>query len=136
MSGCVVKYDGKRGVSWSIKYNDAHGRQIKKVVGRESDGWTRKMAQAELDYRLGRVDLDHEAHEIGLLVNALRGREMRFGLRGRGDLSRAYAAVRKAAQELDRAETTREAREALGALHRAEDLLIAAAREERGAKVG
>ena len=38
----VIRYDGKRGVSWRIKFTDADGRQVMETVGRERDGFTRK----------------------------------------------------------------------------------------------
>jgi integrase len=51
----VVRYEGKRGVVWRIKYADAAGRQIMETLGREPE-WTRKRAKAELRERLVRVD--------------------------------------------------------------------------------
>ena len=29
----VIKYEGKRGVVWRVKYNDADGRQVKETLG-------------------------------------------------------------------------------------------------------
>lgn len=52
---CVIRYDGKRGVVWRIKYADADGRQVMETVGREPDV-TRKRAEAELRERLVRVE--------------------------------------------------------------------------------
>ena len=52
----VIKYEGKRGVVWRVKYLDAEGRQIQETLGRESDGWTKKKAQAELRERIVRVE--------------------------------------------------------------------------------
>jgi integrase len=52
----VVAYRGKRGTTWSIKYVDATGAQVWERVGRESDGVTRKQAEAELRERLVRVE--------------------------------------------------------------------------------
>lgn len=52
----VIKYDGKRGVTWKIKYVDASGRQIKETIGAERDGVTRKHAEEELRERLVRVE--------------------------------------------------------------------------------
>ena len=48
----VIRYDGKRGVSWRIKFTDASGRQVKETLGHERDGWTRKKAEVELRDRL------------------------------------------------------------------------------------
>jgi integrase len=54
----VIRYDGKRGVVWRIKYEDASGRQVKETLGSERDGWTREKARAELEERL--VDVRRE----------------------------------------------------------------------------
>lgn len=50
----VVRYDGKHGVVWRIKYTDADGKQIQETLGREPE-WTEKKANAELRERLVRV---------------------------------------------------------------------------------
>ena len=42
----VIRYEGARGVSWKIKFRDADGRQVKRTIGREADGVTRKHAEA------------------------------------------------------------------------------------------
>jgi integrase len=52
----VIRYDGKRGVVWRIKYIDAAGTQNMETLGREADGWTRKKAEAKLRERLVRVE--------------------------------------------------------------------------------
>jgi hypothetical protein len=52
----VIRYDGKRGTVWRIKYRDATGRQIKETLGPEGDGWTRQKSDAELRERLVRVE--------------------------------------------------------------------------------
>jgi integrase len=52
----VIRYEGKRGVVWRVKYVDADGRQVMETVGKEADGFTRKHAQAELRERLVRVE--------------------------------------------------------------------------------
>ena len=52
----VIKYEGARGVSWRVKYEDADGRQVMETIGRERDGVTRKQAEAELRERLVRVE--------------------------------------------------------------------------------
>jgi Phage integrase, N-terminal SAM-like domain len=49
-------YDGKRGRVWRIKYRDADDRQVMETIGRERDGVTRKVAEAELRDRLVNVD--------------------------------------------------------------------------------
>lgn len=53
---CVIRYEGARGVVWRIKYRDADGVQVKETIGRESDGTTRKQAEAALRGRLVRVE--------------------------------------------------------------------------------
>lgn len=52
----VVRYSGKRGVVWRIKYADADGRQVMETIGSEREGVTRRIAEAELRERLVRVD--------------------------------------------------------------------------------
>lgn len=52
----VIRYDGKRGVVWRIKYRDASNRQHMETLGRETDGWTEALAHAELRDRLVRID--------------------------------------------------------------------------------
>jgi integrase len=53
---CVVRYDGKRGVVFRIKYRDAAGKQVMETLGPEREGWTDKKAEAELRERLVRVE--------------------------------------------------------------------------------
>jgi len=52
----VVKYEGKRGTVWRVKYRDADGRQIQETLGRAADGWTKRKAGAELRARLTAVE--------------------------------------------------------------------------------
>jgi integrase len=52
----VIRYEGKRGVVWRIKYVDADGQQVMETVGAERDGITEKKAAAELRERLVRVE--------------------------------------------------------------------------------
>jgi integrase len=47
----VIKYPGKRGVVWYVKFRDASGRQVKERLGREDEGWTKAKARAELRAR-------------------------------------------------------------------------------------
>jgi integrase len=54
-SGCVLRREGARGVSWSVKYHDATGRQVKTVLGREPL-WNRQKAERELGKRLDAVE--------------------------------------------------------------------------------
>jgi hypothetical protein len=52
----VIRYEGKRGVVWRIKYRDATGQQVMETVGAERDGVTEKKPEAELRERLVRVE--------------------------------------------------------------------------------
>jgi integrase len=52
----VIRYDGKRGTVWRIKYRDADARQIMETLGPSREGWTEKKAEAELRERLVRVE--------------------------------------------------------------------------------
>jgi integrase/recombinase XerC len=51
MKGSVIRYDGKRGVTWRIKFTDASGKQVMETVGAERDGVTEKQALDELERR-------------------------------------------------------------------------------------
>lgn len=51
----VVRYEGKRGDVWRIKYRDAAGKQVLETLGPEPPG-TERMAQRELGKRLAAVD--------------------------------------------------------------------------------
>jgi integrase len=51
----VVRYEGKRGPVWRIKYRDAAGKQVLETLGPEPP-WTERMAQRELGKRLAAVD--------------------------------------------------------------------------------
>jgi integrase len=53
---CVIRYDGTRGVTWSLKYVDASGRQVRESLGREADGWDRRKAERALGAKLEAVD--------------------------------------------------------------------------------
>jgi integrase len=52
----VIRYDGKRGVVWRIKYADSDGRQVMETLGPEREGWTERKAEAELRERLVKVE--------------------------------------------------------------------------------
>ena len=52
----VIRYEGKRGVVYRIKYRDADGKQVMETVGAERDGVTERNAEAELRERLVRVE--------------------------------------------------------------------------------
>lgn len=51
----VVRYDGKRGVVWRVKYRDATGAQRMETIGAERDGITWKHANEALQDRLSDV---------------------------------------------------------------------------------
>jgi integrase len=51
----VVRYEGKRGPVWRIKYRDAAGRQVQETLGPEPP-WTERKAQRELGKRLAAVE--------------------------------------------------------------------------------
>ena len=55
---CVIRYAGKRGDTWFVKYRDATGRQVKEWLGKAGEGWNRKRAEAELRARLVSVERD------------------------------------------------------------------------------
>jgi integrase len=50
-NGSVIRYAGKRGVTWSIRYRDADGRRVSETLGCEVDGWDKKRAEEELEER-------------------------------------------------------------------------------------
>lgn len=56
----VIRYEGKRGVVWRIKYADATGKQVMETVGAERDGVTRKQADSELRARV--VDVERKGY--------------------------------------------------------------------------
>ena len=51
----VVRYEGKRGAVWRVKYRDAAGKQVLETLGPDPP-WTERMAQRELGKRLAAVD--------------------------------------------------------------------------------
>ncbi len=54
----VIRYDGKRGTVWRVKYRDASGKQVMETVGKASEGWTKRKAEAALRGRLTDVQRD------------------------------------------------------------------------------
>jgi integrase len=54
---CAIRREGKRGVTWSLKFVDATGRQCWERLGREP-GWTEAKTQRELGKRLQAVERD------------------------------------------------------------------------------
>ena len=51
----VIRYAGKRGVSWRVKYRDASGKQVMETLGRSPE-WTRRKSEAALRHRLADVE--------------------------------------------------------------------------------
>jgi integrase len=51
----VVRYEGKRGAVWRIKYRDAAGKQVLETLGPQPP-WTQRLAERELGKRLAAVD--------------------------------------------------------------------------------
>jgi integrase len=54
---CTLRWVGKRRVSWSIKFLDASGRQVRELLGHEPE-WNEKKAKAALRRRLVDVERD------------------------------------------------------------------------------
>ena len=56
----VIRYAGKRGVVWYVKYRDASGKQVKERLGPAREGWTKRKAGAALRSRL--TDVEREGY--------------------------------------------------------------------------
>jgi len=52
----AIKYVGKRGTVFYVKYRDATGQQVKERLGPAAEGWTKRKAEAELRARLVAVE--------------------------------------------------------------------------------
>jgi integrase len=57
-NGSVIRYAGKRGGVWRIRYRDADGRRVSETLGPEAKGWDRRRATEALRERL--VDVKRE----------------------------------------------------------------------------
>jgi integrase len=57
-NGEVLRYDGKRGTVWRIRYRDASGARVKETLGSERDGWSKQLAEERLQDRLSDVRRD------------------------------------------------------------------------------
>ena len=68
---CVLRYEGVRGATWSVKFRDVDGRQVRERRGREADGWTRQRAERELGKRLDRVARERWRKPTGETMAAL-----------------------------------------------------------------
>jgi integrase len=50
-NGSVIRYAGKRGATWSIRYRDADGKRVSETLGSEAEGWDKKKATEALEER-------------------------------------------------------------------------------------
>jgi integrase len=50
-NGSVIRYSGKRGATWSIRYRETDGRRVSETLGREADGWDKRRATEALEER-------------------------------------------------------------------------------------
>jgi integrase len=53
---CVIRREGIKGAVWYAKVRDADGRQVKRRLGREEDGWNRQRAERELGKLLDKIE--------------------------------------------------------------------------------
>ncbi len=81
--GRVLRYEGKRGVVWRIRYRDAAGRRILETLGKEP-AWNGKRAEAELRRRLVDVERDGLRKPVRLLFADFAERWLSDYLPGRG----------------------------------------------------
>lgn len=79
----VIRYDGKRGVVWRIKFRDADGRQVKQTLGPEP-AWNETRAQRELGKRLDEVERGRWRKPAPLTFADFAERFQREYLPGRG----------------------------------------------------
>src|SRR5919205_336504 len=68
---CVVRYEGKRGVVFRIKFADAAGRQVQETLGPEAAGWTSKKAERALGARLAYIAVKASTLSPKTIVNHL-----------------------------------------------------------------
>jgi integrase len=57
-AGSVIRYEGKTGLSFRLRYQDADGVRVIETLGRAADGWTDAKAESALRDRL--VDVKRE----------------------------------------------------------------------------
>jgi integrase len=58
-NGSVVRYEGKRGTVYRIKYRDASGKQVQETLGNARDGWSERRANQALTNKLADVDREN-----------------------------------------------------------------------------
>jgi len=80
--GRVWRYEGKRGVVWRIRYQDAKGRRVLETLGKEP-AWNRKRAEQELRRRLVDVGRDGYQHPEKVTFAAFSERWLNDYLPGR-----------------------------------------------------
>jgi integrase len=78
----VICRPGRRGVTWSIKFRDADGRQVWETLGREPD-WNEARAQRELGKRLQAVERERWRKPEPISFDAFAERFERDYLPGR-----------------------------------------------------
>jgi integrase len=81
--GQIWRYQGKRCVSWRIRYTDAAGKRVLETLGREP-AWNRKRAEAELRARLVAVEREGYHKPEKLTFAAFAERWLTDYLPGRG----------------------------------------------------
>jgi integrase len=69
----VIRYDGKRGTVWRVKYRDASGRQVQETLGSAQDGWSGRKAEAELRARLTDVRRDKYTKPLAVIFGSFAG---------------------------------------------------------------
>jgi integrase len=78
----IIRREGKRGVTWSLKFLDATGAQVWERLGREPE-WNEKRAQRELGVRLERVERERWRKPTGITFAEFAERFRREYLPGR-----------------------------------------------------
>ena len=89
-NGSVVRYTGKRGTIFRLKYRDASGKQVQETLGSERAGWTERKANQELRHRLSDVEREQYVKPEKVTFGELATRYLDEYLPGR-NLKRATA---------------------------------------------
>lgn len=101
-TGSVIRYDGKRGVVWRIKYTDADGKQTMETIGAECDGVTERQAREQLADRLSDVRRKGYRRPQPLTFNAYVDRWFEEGKLRRGWKPRTVKSYRTGLRHLKR----------------------------------
>jgi integrase len=80
---CTIRYVGKRGTTWFVKFRDADGRQVKERLGTAEEGWTKRKADSALRARLTDVERDGFRKPEPLTFSAFADRFVEEHLPGR-----------------------------------------------------